>query len=157
MLIVDSWGGQTKAQIYDEDFTNDSGKPTCRNFKYYSSKMHSISTAVWLLFLSTMKQFIKRLPNCTYLFQKKEKYLHEKMAKNTFGVTSSAPIFQPMLKYAWFVSGLTGERSVFLNLKQVCFELDSLKQNCNCSVQSFMYVRIVENVFSLAFKTNIHT
>lgn len=79
------------------------------------------------------------------------------MAKNTFGVTSSAPIFQPMLKYAWFVSGLTGERSVFLNLKQVCFELDSLKQNCNCSVQSFMYVRIVENVFSLAFKTNIHT
>ena len=47
--------------------------------------------------------------------------------------------FLKMLRYAWFASKLTDEREVFMNVNEVYFSHDVLKQSYNC--KNVVFVR----------------
>lgn len=42
----------------------------------------------------------------------------------------SAEIFQPMIRYAWYSSGLLTEKKTFLNVRQACFEFSETEKTC---------------------------
>ena len=50
----------------------------------------------------------------------------------------SSPIFQNMIKYAWYASKLLPERIAFVNVNETCFPLTLTKKNCNCNEVSFI-------------------
>lgn len=50
----------------------------------------------------------------------------------------SAPVFVPLVQYAWFASKLIIERSIFINVNDICFPLTNLKIPCSCKDVSFI-------------------
>lgn len=62
-----------------------------------------------------------------------------------------------MLRYAWFASKLTDKREVFMNVNEVCFPLDILKQSCNCNNAAFIRcARCRVNYCFACFYDNYH-
>ena len=50
----------------------------------------------------------------------------------------SAPAFSNMLKYAWYASiGLSPNREVLQNTKQICFPEDTRQTICSCDMPAF--------------------
>ena len=50
----------------------------------------------------------------------------------------SAPIFEDMIKYAWFASKLIPERTVFGNVNQICFPMEMRQSKCDCKTCAFI-------------------
>ena len=129
LLIIDSWGGQTSSEIYDDIFVNDDDFPTCQ-VKIIPPKCTPLCQPCDVYFYRQVKNFIKKLQNCTYLLKNNREIANREDAiKIHFLVHNqlSAPIFCDMLKYAWFASQITNERSLFKNVNKVCFP-NSLNQ-----------------------------
>ena len=80
-------------------------------------------------FYRQVKNFIKRLQNCSILIEQKREITSREDCIKIHSIVHhqlSAPIFEKMLRYAWFASKLTDEREVFINVNKVCFSLDIL-------------------------------
>lgn len=70
LLLIDSWGGQTNPVLYDEIFQDANGMPTC-SIKVIPPKCTPIVQPCDVYFFRQVKNFIKRLQNCSYLIEKK--------------------------------------------------------------------------------------
>ena len=50
----------------------------------------------------------------------------------------SSPIFQNMIKYAWYASKLFQEKIAFVNVDETCFALTLTRKNCDCNEVAFI-------------------
>ncbi|GFW59534.1 HTH CENPB-type domain-containing protein [Trichonephila clavipes] len=140
LFLIDSWGGQTNRVLYDEIFTDDKGIPTC-TMKVIPPKCTALVQPCDVYFYRQVKNFIKRLQNCAYIIeQDREISSREDCIKIQSLVHHqlSAPIFCCMLKYAWFAAKLCDDRTSFMNVNEVCFRIDVLKNSCECKNSAFI-------------------
>ncbi|XP_026671179.1 uncharacterized protein LOC108627179 isoform X1 [Ceratina calcarata] len=140
LLIIDSWDGQTNPVLYDELFQDDDGKVTC-TLKVIPSKCTPLVQPCDVYFYRQVKNFIKRLQNCTYLLENKREINSSEDYIKIHSVAHhqlSSPIFCNMIQYAWYASKLCDNREVFMNVNDVCFPIDTLKQLCACTNVTFI-------------------
>lgn len=140
LLIIDSWGGQTSPAIYDEIFSSDDNENKCK-IKVIPPKCTAICQPCDVYLYRQIKIFIKKLQNCSQLIKDKREIATREDAIKIHSLAHhqiSAPIFSDMIKYAWFASNLCDERSIFLNMNEVCFSLQQLQKSCACSNASFI-------------------
>lgn len=140
LFLLDSWGGQTDISMYDEIFQDDEGLPTC-SLKVIPPKCTPLVQPCDVYFYRQVKNFIKRLQNCTHLIEQEREITGREDCIKIHAILLhqlSSPIFENMLKYAWFASKLTDEREVFSNVNQVCFPVEILKNPCNCKTAAFI-------------------
>ncbi|XP_024886634.1 uncharacterized protein LOC112464075 [Temnothorax curvispinosus] len=140
LLLVDSWGGQTKPEMYDEIFLDDKRLPTCI-VKFIPPKCTPLVQPCDVYFYRQVKNFIKRLQNCAYLIEQ-EREINSR--EDCIKIQSIAhhqlfsPIFKNMIRYAWFASNLCDDRDIFMNVNEVCFPIDILKKPCACKISAFV-------------------
>ncbi|XP_032673519.1 uncharacterized protein LOC116845214 [Odontomachus brunneus] len=143
LLIIDSWGGQTNSQIYDDIFVDDEDIPSCQ-IKIIPPKCTLLCQPCDVYFFRQVQNFIKKLQNCTYLLKRNRKIANREDAIKIHSLVHnqlSAPIFCDMLKYAWFASQITNERTFFKNVNEVCFPDSVNKTNCtDCAHEMSMIV-----------------
>ncbi|GFW78911.1 HTH CENPB-type domain-containing protein [Trichonephila clavipes] len=140
IFLIDSWGGQTNPVLYDEIFTDDKGIPTC-TMKVIPPKCTPLGQPCDVYFYRQVKNFIKRLQNCAYIIeQDREISSREDCIKIQSLVHHqlSTPIFCCMLKYAWCAAKLCDDRTSFMNVNEVCFRIDVLKNSCECKNSAFI-------------------
>ncbi|GFY70869.1 HTH CENPB-type domain-containing protein [Trichonephila inaurata madagascariensis] len=140
LLLVDSWRGQTKPEIYDEVFQDDYKLPTC-TLKIIPPKCTPIVQPCDVYFYRQVKNFIKHLQNSAFLIeQNREINSREDCIKIQSIVHHqlSSPIFEKMIRYAWYAAKLSEDREIFLNVKDVCFPNQLLKKHCSCGNSSFI-------------------
>lgn len=140
LLLIDSWGGQTNPQIYDELFQDEDGLPTC-SIKVIPPKCTPLVQPCDVYFYRQVKNLIKKLQNCTYLIEKEEEITSREACIKLHSIIHhqlSVQVFSDMLRYAWFAAGLCDERSCFQNVNQVCFSMETLKKPCNCKRAAFI-------------------
>jgi len=141
LLLVDSWHGQTNIEIYDDIFTNKEGNSTC-TLKIIPPKCTPLVQPCDVYFYRQVKIFIKKIQNCAYLLEHKREISSREDGVRFHSLIHhqlTSPIFQSMLQYAWFASGFINERTVFLNVNQVCFSVESLsKSKCQCGQLPFI-------------------
>lgn len=140
LFIIDSWGGQTNPALHDEIFENGRGKPTC-TLKIIPPKYPPLCQPCDVYFYRQIKNFIKRLQNApTLLQQRREISSREDSIKIHSLILHqlNAPVFVPMIQYAWFASKLTSERTIFQNVNEVCFPVSLLLEKCTCAQVGFM-------------------
>ena len=148
LLLLDSWGGQTDLQEINSIFTDEEGNcssqiavipPHCTPF----------CQPLDVYFFRQMKNFIKKIQNSIDVLQKNE---HLSSREDAIKIHSlihhqlSAPIFEDMIKYAWFASKLILSRSVFANVNEVCFPTDLRRSNCRCSKSGFIKCAACRNI-----------
>ncbi|XP_036139694.1 uncharacterized protein LOC118644689 [Monomorium pharaonis] len=140
LLLVDSWGGQTKPEIYDEIFLNDEHLPTC-TVKFIPPKCTPLVQPCDVYFYRQVKNFIKKLQNCAYLIEQKREINSREDCIKIHSIVHhqlSSPIFSNMIQYAWFASKLCDNREIFMNVNEVCFSMENLKKPCNCNKSAFI-------------------
>ncbi|GFT84611.1 HTH CENPB-type domain-containing protein [Trichonephila clavipes] len=140
LFLIDSWGGQTNPVLYDKIFTDDKGIPTC-TMKVIPPKCTPLVQPCDVYFYRQVKNFIKRLQNCAYIIeQDREISSREDCIKIQSLVHHQllAPIFCCMLKYAWFAAKLCDDRTLFMNVNEICFRIDVLKNSCECKNSAFI-------------------
>jgi hypothetical protein len=140
LLILDSWGGQTDIAHFNSIFTDNDGNcsstveiipphctPYCQPCDVY--------------FFRQVKNFIKQIQDCTHILQQNRQLSSREDAIKIHSLIHSqlsSDVFNNMIKYAWYASKLIPERNVFFNVNQICFPPDIRKQNCACSMTSFI-------------------
>lgn len=140
LLLIDSWDGQTNPALYDEIFQDDEGIGTC-TIKVIPPKCTPLCQPCDVYFYRQVKNFIKRLQNCSVLIEQQREISSRDDCIKIHSIVHhqlSAPIFTKMLSYAWFASKLTDEREIFMNVNEVCFPLDILKISCQCKKTGFI-------------------
>ncbi|XP_044580607.1 uncharacterized protein LOC123262454 isoform X2 [Cotesia glomerata] len=140
LLIIDSWTGQVKPELYDEIFQDDKKMPTC-TFKVIPPKCTPLVQPCDVYFCRQVKNFIKRLQSTAELLDKNyEIHSREDCIKihSIIHHQLSAPIFRDMMEYTWFASGLCDTRNFFTNVNDGCFSLDRLKIPCHCKKAAFI-------------------
>ncbi|XP_036144190.1 uncharacterized protein LOC118646035 [Monomorium pharaonis] len=140
LLLVDSWEGQTKPEIYDEIFLNDDYLPTC-TVKFIPPKCTPLVQPCNVYFYRQVNNFIKRLQNCVYLIEQKREINSREDCIKIHSIVHhqlSSPIFSNMIQYAWFASKLCDNREIFMNVNEVCFSMENLKKPCNCKKSAFI-------------------
>lgn len=140
LLLIDSWGGQTNPQLYDELFQDEEGLPTC-SIKVIPPKCTPLVQPCDVYFYRQVKNFIKKIQNCSYLIEQEKEITFREDCIKIHSIVHhqlSAPIFGNMLRYAWFASKLCDERECFMNVNQVCFSMETLKQRCGCKNAAFI-------------------
>lgn len=140
LLLIDSWGGQTNPQLYDELFQDEEGLPTC-SIKVIPPKCTPLVQPCDVYFYRQVKNFIKKIQNCSYLIEQEKEITSREDCIKIHSIVHhqlSAPIFGNMLRYAWFASKLCDERECFMNVNQVCFSMETLKQRCGCKNAAFI-------------------
>lgn len=140
VLIIDSWEGQTDCTLHDKVFENESGEATCI-LKFISPKCTPLCQPCDVYFYRQVKNLIKRLQNAPDLLKDQREIASREDAIKIHSLVHnqlSAPIFSPMIKYAWYASKLIEERPFFLNVNTVCFSVTLLKRNCACGNVSFI-------------------
>jgi len=140
LFIVDSWGGQTNLEMYDTVFQDGDQMPTC-TVKVIPPKCTPLVQPCDVYFYRQAKILIKRLQYSVYLIgQGREINSREDCIKihSIVHHQLSSNLFRSMIQYAWFASGLSNCRSVFMNVNEVCFPTDLLKTTCSCEKSSFI-------------------
>jgi len=136
--LADSWSGPTKLEMYDSTFQGGDQMPTC-TVKVVPPKCTPPVQPCDVYFYRQVKILIKRLQNSVDLKGhgreincrdciKIHLIVHHQLSSN---------LFRSMIQYAWFVSGLSNSRSVFMHVNEVCFSTDLLKTLCVCEKSSF--------------------
>lgn len=95
---------------------------------------------------------IKRLQNAPTLFKQQREIATLEDAIKIHSLILRAPVFVPMIKYAWFASKLITERSIFLNVDDVCFPLTNLKKPCSCQLKDVCFIQCAWCKSTLCFK-----
>lgn len=140
LLLIDSWGGQTNPSLYDEIFQNEQRLTTC-SIKVIPPKCTPLVQPCDVYFYRQVKNLIKRLQNCAYIIEKNREINGREDCIKIQSIVHhqlSAPIFSDMLQYAWFAAKLSDERTIFMNVNQVCFATDVLKNPCECKNSAFI-------------------
>ncbi|XP_025832862.1 uncharacterized protein LOC108734939 [Agrilus planipennis] len=140
LLLVDSWTGQTRAELYDEIFQDEEKMPTCTT-KIIPPKCTPLVQPCDVYFYRQVKNFIKRLQSTADLLDKNYEIHSREDCLKIHSIVHhqlSAPIFHQMIQYAWFASGLCDTKKFFTNVNQACFSLDLLKTHCNCNKTAFI-------------------
>lgn len=94
-----------------------------------------------IYFYRQVKNFIKRLQNCSALLQQQREIGTREDAIKIHSLLLhqlSAPVFKPMLLYAWYASKLIEERPIFLNMNELCFPAIVIKRKCFCKNVGFI-------------------
>jgi hypothetical protein len=123
LLLVESWGGQADATIYDDTFGKQSGEVTC-TVKVILPKCTPLCQPYHVYFYCQMKNLIKKLQHASDLLKEQREITSREDAIKIHSIVRhqlSAPVFENMIKYAWFASKLTSNRSIFNNVNEVCF------------------------------------
>lgn len=140
LFIIDSWGGQINPALYDEIFEGEKGEATC-TLKVIPPKCTPLCQPCDVYFYRQVKNFLKRLQNAPTLLQEQREIASREDAIKLHSLILhqlSAPVFIPMIKYAWFASKLSSDRSIFLNVNEVCFPTSLLKTKCACQKVGFV-------------------
>lgn len=140
LLLIDSWGGQTNPQLYDDVFRSKQKKPTC-TIKVIPPKCTPLVQPCDVYFYRQVKNLIKKMQNCSYLIENSREINSREDCITIQSIVHhqlSSPIFENMIKYAWFASKLSEERTIFQNVNEVCFPTDELKMSCQCKNSSFI-------------------
>lgn len=159
LLLIDSWGGQTAPQMYDEIFQDNKGLPTC-TLKVIPPKCTPLVQPCDVYFYRQVKNIIKRLQNCSHLMEQQREITSREDCIKIHSIVHhqlSSPIFRDMLKYAWFASKLCDDRTIFMNMNQVCFSTEALKKHCCCKQAAFIKcARCRENFCFPCFYDSFH-
>lgn len=140
LLLIDSWGGQTNPQLYDDLYQDADGLPTC-TIKVIPPKCTPLVQPCDVYFYRQVKNFIKKIQNCSHLIEQGREITSREDCIKIHSIVHhqlSAPIFGDMLRYAWFAAKLCDEREYFMNVNQVCFSVDMLKRRCDCKNAAFI-------------------
>lgn len=160
LLLIDSWGGQTKPELYDDIFQDDDELPTC-TIKVIPPKCTPLVQPCDVYFYRQVKNLIKRLQNSAYLIeQNREINSREDCIKIQAIVHHqlSSPIFHKMIRYAWYAAKLSEDREIFLNVNEVCFPTDLLKEHCSCKHSSFINCARCQKIYCFqCFYDNYHS
>lgn len=160
LLLIDSWGGQTNPEIYDEVFQDENHFPTC-TVKIIPPKCTPIIQPCDVYFYRQVKNLIKHLQNSAYLIeQNREINSREDCIKIQSIVHHqlSSPIFNEMIKFAWHAAKLSEDRDIFLNVNNVCFPTDLLKNHCSCKNSAFINCARCQKIFCFkCFYDNYHS
>lgn len=150
LYIVDSWPGQTNINIYSKFFGECNDKPEI-TLKVIPQKCTPLAQPLDTTFHRQYKGLGREILAGLEIFVN-EGGVHPIDNWNTrkgaikfhslLHLLISAPIFIPMIKYAWYSSGLCSEKVEFLNVKQVCFTFDEnegqLCETIDCNRQRFI-------------------
>lgn len=140
LLLIDSWGGQTDMTLYDDIFDDEVGRASC-TVKVIPPKCTPICQPCDVYFYRQVKNFIKKLQNCPTLLQQQREIGAREDAIKIHSLLLhqlSAPVFKPMLLYAWYASKLIEERPIFLNMNEICFSISIIKKSCSCKNVGFI-------------------
>jgi len=159
LLIIDSWSGQTNPALYDEIFLDDDNVETC-TIKVVLPKCTPLCQPCDVYFYRQVKNFIKRLQNCSTLIEQNREITSREDCIKIHSIIHhqlSAPSFRNVLQYAWFASKLTNEGEIFMNVNEVCFSIDILKKPCECKNAAFIRcAHCRENYCFTCFYDNYH-
>ncbi|XP_071573952.1 uncharacterized protein [Temnothorax nylanderi] len=140
LLLIDSWGGQTDLTLYDDIFEDETNRASC-TVKVIPPKCTPLCQPCNVYFYRQVKNFIKRLQNCSFSLQQQREIGTREDAIKIHSLLLhqlSAPVFQPMLLYAWYASKLIEERPIFLNMNDICFPITVVKKLCICKSVGFI-------------------
>ena len=116
LLILNSWGGQADSVMYDDIFTDESDKVTC-TVKVIPPKCTPLCQPCDVYFYRQTKNIIKKLQNAAILIKEKGEMISREDALKLHSIVHhqlSSPIFQNMIKYAWYASKLLPEKFLLL-------------------------------------------
>lgn len=160
LLLIDSWGGQTKLEIYDEIFQDDTKLPTC-TVKVIPPKCTPIVQPCDVYFYRQVKNLIKNLQNAAYLVENNREINSREDCIKIQSIVHhqlSSPIFCKMIRYAWYAAKLSEEREIFVNVNNVCFPNELLKERCSCNNSSFINcARCKKKYCFVCFYDNYHS
>jgi len=140
LLLIDSWGGQTDLTLYDDIFEDEEGRASCFT-KIIPPKCTPLCQPCDVYFYRQIKNFIKRLQNSPTLLQQEKEICTREDAIKIHSLLLhqlTAPMFKPMLQYAWYASKLLEERPIFLNMNDICFPITVVKKLCVCKTGGFI-------------------
>lgn len=140
LLIIDSCEGQTDPTLYDDIFEDETGRASC-TIKVIPSKCTLICQPCDVYFYRQVKNFMKRLQNAPALLKEKRDIATLEDAIKIHSLLLhqiSAPIFIPMIQYAWYASKLIDDKPIFLNIDEICFPLLILDKLCSCKNAAFI-------------------
>lgn len=145
VLILDSYAGQTNAGSYIDRFGVDD-KPKC-NLKIIPENCTDICQPLVTTFHRQLKYLARAISTEFALNHSSNINPSDELTtrNNVIRMQSllhnqlSAPVFQDMIKYSWFSSGLTDERPIFLSVSEVCFSFSTDNKICKkCSSSRFL-------------------
>lgn len=116
LFVIHSWSGQTNESMYKIIFKNSRNKSTCTVYFYRQ-----------------VKYFIKRVQNNVVLYYEKRDINSQDDCIKIHSLVLyqlSAPIFNSMIRYAWYACGIRRGKPVFKNLSDVCFSAWNFKHLC---------------------------
>ena len=134
LLLIDSWGGQTKLEMYDEIFQDDDKMSTC-TVKVIPTKCTPLIQPCDVYFYRQVKNLIKKIQNCLQLIEENREINSREDCIKIQSIVHhqlSSPFFSKMIKYAWYASKLSEHREIFMNVNEVCFSEEILKTLCSC-------------------------
>ena len=102
-----------------------------------------------IYFYRQVKIFIKKLQNAPELLKTNTEIAFRENAIKIHSLILhqlSSPGFSDMIKYAWFASKVIEERTIFMNLNEMCFPILLLKNPCTCKTAAFIKC---QNLFRL--------
>ncbi|OXA40642.1 Tigger transposable element-derived protein 6 [Folsomia candida] len=129
LYIIDSWAGQTNFESYSKYFGEQNEKPNI-TLKIIPEKCTPLAQPLDTTFHRQLKILAREILAGLEVFVNSEGVNQDDNWTTRKGIIKlqsllhfmiSAPIFKPMLQYAWYSSGLTDVKVDFLNMKQVCF------------------------------------
>ena len=126
--------------MFDDIFTNESDEVTC-TVKVIPPKCSTLSEPCDVYFYKQMKNIIKKLQNASTLLKEKREINSRKDALKIHSIVHhqlSSPIFQNMIKYAWYALKLLPETIAFINIIETCFPLTLTRKNCDCNEVAFI-------------------
>jgi len=147
MLIVDSWPGHVNPSLYSNVFGANNGRPNCE-LVVIPEKTTPFCQPLDTTFHRQLKNLARRILNHYDIFVDSAGVNKEDRITTRHGILKfqallhhqlKAPIFEPMIRYSYYSSGLILEKDTFLNVNQVCFDFDqsSKCQKCN-AVDTFI-------------------
>ena len=140
LLLIDSWGGQTRLEMYDEIFQDDEKMSTC-TVKLIPPKCTPLIQPCDVYFYSHVKNLIKKIQNCSQLIEENREINSREDCIKIQSIVHHqlfSPIFSKMIKYAWYASKLSQHREIFINVNEVCFSEEILKTLCSCKKAAFI-------------------
>jgi hypothetical protein len=146
LLLVDSWPGHNKINIYNDVFPN----INCNLQIIPPGTTEEIQPADRVLFFQ-WKYFVKMMYSHIDL---EDLNIELRLRNNIIKMQSlifnqfQSPLFHRMLRYAWYTSGYTNQRpETFETVKEICFEFDNIKCfDTNCSEIAFIDCSICRKI-----------
>ncbi len=151
LFIVDSWSGQVNPDIYRSVFGPSNQRPECE-LHIIPEKCTPYCQPLDTTFHRQLKNLARRILNYCQVFVEPDGIHPDDRITTRIGVIKfqsllhhqlSAPIFNPMIRYAFYSSGLVEEKEKFLNVEQVCFTF-AAAESTKCSRQNCEKMRFIK-------------